>query len=494
MKLQQLLLVSDKLWIESFAKSLEVKKATKGSEILKGLEKELPEDALIRKVYGDKNDKSKRAFNQQTSDIYKQFLVFLSVQFREYPNVLLAKLTSTLSKFDERSFYTQADVLERTFSDTENYEALAQLQHLLRDHYGAKITKKPLYWEQIKKLTQTTETLQKLYALEAYFNDNDLIRRKRTVDKSGPSPEEHYYFIEQFFDDDSSRIQVKARIFWLRFTKTNNFHGLTSKPAKATIAEVITVLNKKPYLHFGNPEVLHQYVVQYLGYTSVDTAEPKQFRAMFNDYYVRFDNDRLLTLYPRMYQSLITTQSHYYTVRAGFQFMDDPKPMDKETEKGLEEVIEKMQLIRNKGSFEDEKHRLFGLMGEATARACLFGNHRIKAVELLEMLLVSEQQSQTSLGAHAVYINLCHCFFWTKQWDKMLDTYEKYLRLVKVNGWFDEPSRKTLEFMQFISNIKLELIDYSSDQIKTKSEIIFGNDLKSFEKFVPYTLSFLKLD
>ena len=404
--------------------------------------------------------------------------------------VFLARLAQLIQKGNESEFYSTSEVLERTFSDTENYEALVQLHHILRDHYGAKLTKKPLYWEQVKKLKQTNDTLQKLYSLEEYFNDNDLIRRKKATSKNELKPTDHYLFFEQHFNDETSdRIKLKARLFWLRFTKTNNFHGLTDEPAKKRISEIEKLLTKKPFLHFSNPEALHHYVLTYRVYTAVDTLSPKQFRAIFNEYYTTFDGNRLLDLYPRIYQSLITTQARYYTVRAGFQFMDDPTPLEKETEKGLEEVIEKMQLVRTKGSFEDENHRLFGMMGEATARACLFGDHRKKAVELLEMLFISEQQTQSSLGAHAVYINLCHCFFWTKQWDRMLETYEKYLRLVKVNGWFDEPSRKILEFMKLVSEVMLSTSKPDRAEIESKSETIFEKDGKSYQAVVPYSLS-----
>jgi hypothetical protein len=494
MKLKQLITISDKNWVDGFQKSLDKKKATKGSSIVTGLRKNVSEETLIAEVYGSCNDKTKRAFQQQLTDLYKQFLFFLCINHRDYPHQLLGEVSLLIQQGKETEFYALSEVLERTFSDTENYEALVQLHHLLRDHYGAKLTKKPLYWEQIKKLKQANDTLQKLYSLEEYFNDHDLIRRKKTIRKNEVAPADHYLFFEKHFNDETSdRIKLKARLFWLRFTKTNNFHGLTDEPAKKVISEIVKLLSKKPFLHFANPEALHHYVLTYRVYTAVDTLSPKQFRAIFNEYYATFDGNRLLEVYPRIYQSLITTQSRYYTVRAGFQFMDDPKPLEKETEKGLEEVIGKMQLVRTKGSFEDENHRLFGMMGEATAHACLFGDHRKKAVELLEMLFVSEQQTQSSLGAHAVYINLCHCFFWTKQWDRMLETYEKYLRLVKVNGWFDEPSRRTLEFMKLISNHMLGMGKTEPSKIEAECARIFEEDKKGFETFVPYTLSFLRL-
>lgn len=494
MKLKQLIDISETKWVDGFEKSLSEKKAAKGSAILSGLRGNYSEDKIQEAVYGESNQKIKRAFQQQLSDLYKQYLFFLSIHHRHYPHELLGRVSRLIQQGKETEFYADSDILERTFSDTENFEARVPLHQLLRDHYGAKLTKKPLYWEQIKKLKRANDTLQKLYTLEQYFNDHDLIRRKKATSKNELKPADHYLFFEQHFNDETSdRIKLKARLFWLRFTKTNNFHGLTDEPARKRISEIEKLLTKKPFLHFANPEALHHYVLIYRVYTAVDTLSPKQFRAIFNEYYATFDGNRLLELYPRIYQSLITTQARYYTVRAGFQFMDDPKPLEKETEKGLEEVIEKMQLVRTKGSFEDENHRLFGMMGEATARACLFGNHRKKAVELLEMLFVSEQQTQSSLGAHAVYINLCHCFFWTKQWDRMLDTYEKYLRLVKVNGWFDEPSRKTLEFMKLICNSMLGMNELTPQEIGSDIERIFEGDAKTYETFVPYTLEFLGL-
>lgn len=495
MKFTDLVSISHPTWVDSFVSSLEEQGTSKKPKVGMLLVQGISETEVIAQVYGSNSDKTKKTFNQTTSTLYKDFLTHLLIHHREYPDTWLANLRRLLGNANEAEFLQKAEVVERVLSDCEAFDHLIGLLHLLQDHHFQNKYNAKIYNDYTKKLRNSISWVSDYASIEEYYLIEDLTGRKRKGKWSKAQLDRHFTFYSQFFGTEHpDKTRIRARLFWLKTVKLNDYFNLNSTDSQKHSAEAFALMRKKPFLYFNLAEIMEFDNISYQAYTSFDIIQPTELNELFGSFFEKFDDEWLYQLYPRIVQALITTQVRFYNGKAGLKFYDDPVPLDPEVEKGLRGLIPMVQKIRNRSNVTDSGDRLYGLETEALCRLHLPGlEERKEAVRLLNSIRLQEQQSQHVSGAHILYSNLIQGHFYGKLWPGLLEEIDKYKRFVKAKGEFNPLITKIIEFNEMIGKIMLREIDMSPSEVKAKSKEIFNDDPQWYESVAKYSLKHLKL-
>ncbi|MCB0754076.1 MAG: hypothetical protein H6603_04765 [Flavobacteriales bacterium] len=496
MKLQLLVGFSRTEWLSAFEEELDERGATKKMQLFTHLKNGSSEVQMETGLYGNiaENRRSK-TLNQALSELYSEYLFFLLLHFRNYPEQLLSELKQALQLADEPRFYNLAECAERTFIDTDNQEALIVLYHLLRDHYYYKVTKQPLYREYHEKLTRAVELVREFNGLETFFIERDVLRKSKQNRSSDEDFEENCRFFESHFGKEKPhRTRILAHLFWLRNFFTYRFHSLATERPKQVADSLQDLIQKRPHSYLNYPEFIRFSSVSYRIYTGHVNLTAKQFNELFGQYYQTFDGAWILSLYPRMYQALLSTQVKYLVEKAGPRFLDDDRPWDKEVQKGLNDLISLLKRVRNKASFSDQADKRYGLASEALCLQYLGGEHLKRAIELYEIMLVQEQQNQNAFGKHIVYINLIYCSFLDKDFGLALENIGKYQRFTKVNGQFDSGTEKVIGFMEMVAKFKLGETKLSLEELRDWSANHFAGFENERALWEDYSFSHLAIN
>lgn len=494
MKFRNLISISSQQWVDSFLNSLEEKGTSKKNLVARSIFEKESDQQVLTNVYGSETDKTKRTFNQTTSTLYKEFLTHLLIRHREYPDILLANLRKLLAFAEEEEFLRQAEITERVLNDCEAFDHKIGLFHLFQDHHFQNKYKAALYAEYTGKLRVAISEVSAYASIEEYYLNQDLGIKKKKGKWNKSDLVRHHKFYQQFFGKGHpDKIRIRARLFWLKTLKLNDYFSLSSKDSQSLSNDVFSLMRKRPYLYFNLPEIAEFSNLSYRIYTSFEQIEPREFGELFNSFLENNDDDRLLKLYPRVVQAMITSQARYYGGRAGLRFIDDPQPMDKEIEKGLKGLLPMVSKIRNRSSFTDKNDRLYGLETEALCRQHLPGENRLEAAKLFELIRVQEQQMQHVMGSHMVHVNLMHCYFWAKRWPQLLEEIEKYKRFIKAKGELNPLITQILAFSELIGKLMLREVEMTPSEIKAKSKEIFKDYPKWHEDMAVYSMKHLKL-
>jgi hypothetical protein len=495
MKLQNFISISEEAWINTFSEELEERGAAKKLLLFKLLVDGDHEDGIAEKLYSNiQSERRRKTLNQALSELYSEYLHFLLLRFRNYPEKLLFELQQALMDGNETDFNSRSETVERVLIDTDNQEALVGFYHLLRDHSYYKISKPTLYKEYQTKLTEAIDHVREFHALESYFIANDVQRRSKKSAGSDEEFEAHSNFFKGHFGKERSyRTQLISRLFWLRNFFSYKFSSLASEEPKRIAKEMATLMEKRPHLYLHFPEFIQYSNISYLVYTDHENISERQFTDLFVDYHETFDAQWVLSLYPRMYQALLSTQMKYLTEKAGYRFIDDHSPLNPSVEKGLRDIISLLKRVRDKASYGDQEGKKYGLVTEALCLQHLGGTNLKRAIELYEIMLVQEQQNQNAFGKHIVYINLIYCCFLSREWGKTLEITEKYARFTKVNNSFNETIEKVIQFIEMMSRFMLDEVKISSSELHKWSVSHFQNDLGNYRIWAMYSTEHLQV-
>lgn len=496
MKFRDLVSISSKDWLTSFLEAIEENGASKKSRVAQMVIDGKKDEIILSEVYESTAEKTKKTFNQTISTLYKEFLTYLLINHREYPDVWLAELRKLLAKAEEANFLSLAEIVERVFSDCEAHDHQIGLYHLLQDHHFQNKYKPSVYSEYSTKLRTAISQVSDYTSIEEYYLKEDLTGRKKKGKWNKSDLDRHSNFYGRFFGSDyPDKTRIRARLFWLKTVKMNDYFNLSSIGSQQLSSEAYSILRKKPFLYFNLAEIIEFDNISYQAYTSFGLIEPSQLNNIFGSFFEKFDDDWLYQMYPRIVQALITTQVRYYNGKAGLQFIDDPVPLDPDVEKGLRGLIPMVQKIRNRPSMTDSGDRLYGLETEALCRLHLPGyEERKEAIRLLNIAQVQEQQNQHVSGAHVLYNNLIQGHYYAKHWDELLEEIGKYKRFVKAKGEFNPLITKIIDFNEMIGKLMLREIDITPKEIEQRSKELFKQYPKWYNDLAAYSIKHLKLD
>lgn len=494
-KFRNLISISSTEWLHSFLEEIEENGASKKSRVARMIVDEDEDEVVLTTVYGSDSEKTKKTFNQTISTLYKEFLTHLLIDHREYPDVWLSDLRRQLANANEVDFLRRAEIVERVFSDCEALDHQIGLLHLLQDHHFQNKYNAKIYNAYTEKLRNAITQVSDYASIEEYYLREDLTGKKKKGKWSKTELERHFSFYRKFFDSSHpDKTRIRARLFWLKTVKLNDYFNLNSTDSQKLSAEAFAIMRKKPFLYFNLAEIIEFDNISYQAYTSFDIIQPTELNELFGSFFEKFDDDWLYQLYPRIVQALITTQARYYNGKAGLRFYDDPIPMDPDVEKGLRGLIPMVQKIRNRTNMTDSGDRLFGLETEALIRLHLPGLAEIKeAIRLLNVARVQEQQNQHVSGAHVFYTNLIQGHFYGKLWPGLLEEIDKYKRFVKAKGEFSPLITKIIEFNELTGRLMLQEIEMSPSEIEAKSKEIFKDQPKWYNEIAVYSINHLKL-
>lgn len=495
MKFRQLISICSKAWLNSFVKELEGSSGSKKSQVAQMVMDGMEDDQVLLKVYGSESEKTKKTYNQTTSTLYKELLTHLLIHHREYPDSWLCDLRKLLGNANEADFLKTAETVERVLNDSEAFDHQIGLLHLLQDHHFQNKYNAKIYNGYTERLRNAITHVSEYASIEEYYLREDLTGKKKKGKWSKAQLDRHFTFYSQFFGTEHpDKTRIRARLFWLKTVKLNDYFNLNSADSKKVSAEALALLRKKPFLYFNLAEIIEFDNISYQAYTSFDIIQPTELNELFGSFFEKFDDDWLYQLYPRIVQALITTQVRFYNGKAGLKFYNDPVPLDPEVEKGLRGLIPMVQKIRNRSSVTDSGDRLFGLETEALIRLHLPDlEERKEAIRLLNSIRLQEQQNQHVSGAHVLYSNLIQGHFYGKLWPGLLEEIDKYKRFVKSKGEFNPLITKIIEFNELIGKLMLREIEMSASELEAKSKEIFKDQQKWYNEIAVYSINHLKL-
>lgn len=493
MKLRDLISIAQQDWVVGFLNTLR-ESGGKKARAFESLANGLSDENVLEKVYGNLSDKTRKTFNQTASTLYKEFLTYLLIQHREYPDVMMADLRRLLAKADEKEFLRRADVVERVFVDCEAFDHQISFYHLVQDHHFQNKYKAALYREYTAKLRAALKHASDYHSIEEYYLNEDLALKGKRGKWEQEKLDRHNEYYKAFFESDQPfKTQIRSRLFWLKTLKINNYFNLSSEDSQRLSEEAFDVLRKRPFLYFNLPEVAEFTNISYRLYSAFEVMNPHEANDLFNSYFEKHDDENLIALYPRVVQAMITTQVRYYGGKAGLRFVDDPKPMDAEIEKGLLGLLPMVKRIRNRPNFIEKGDRLYGLETEALIRQHLPGENRMESARLFEHIRVQEQQMQHVMGSHMIHVNLIHCYFWAKQWAELMEEIEKYKRFIKAKGELNPLISQILVFSEMIAKVMLREIEMTPTEIEARGKEIFKDHPKWHQDMAVYTIQHLKL-
>lgn len=459
--------------------------------VMDGIEDEI----ILSRVYGARSEKTKKTFNQTISTLYKEFLTHLLIHHREYADSWLYDLRRKLGKANEAEFLKTAEVVERVFNDCEAFDHQISLLHLLQDHHFQNKYNAKIYNAYTEKLRNAISSVSDYASIEEYYLQEDLTGKKKKGKWSKDELNRHFAFYSKFFGSDHpDKTRIRARLFWLKTVKLNDYFNLNSADSQKLSSEAFALMRKKPFLYFNLAEIVEFDNISYQAYTSFDIIQPTELNELFGSFFEKFDDDWLYQLYPRIVQALVTTQVRFYNGKAGLKFYDDPVPLDPDVEKGLRGLIPMVQKIRNRTSVTDSGDRLYGLETEALCRLHLPDlEERKEAVRLLNSIRLQEQQNQHVSGAHVLYGNLIQGHFYGKLWSGLLEEIDKYKRFVKAKGEFNPLITKIVEFNELIGKIMLREIDIAPTEIDQRCKEIFKDHPQWYNEMAVYSMNYLNL-
>lgn len=494
MKLKDLISVSKTEWLEGFKEELEERGAQKTTALFWQLAKGKAEKDVLKSVYSEVTDKTKRTFNSMVSSLYKEYLTYLVVYQRHYPEIMMADLKSALFYGDEDDFNNRVPIVERILTDTENLEQLSAFYILLKDHHYAKVTKPKLLDESRAKLRTVVAQLNDYHGLEDHFFDNDLGRLKKETKYTSEELQVFVEYYEQFYSEQHPvKTRIQARVLRIRLLFCFQMDRLNTDAASTVSNEVAALCKRYPYLYFTLPEMVAYSNISYQSYTGALVLPTEQFNDLFINYHNKFDGRWILATYPRIYQALLTCQISFNFQKAGIRFKDDQRTFDPSIKDAIERILSLIKRVRNRPSYSDENRKMYGILTEAYCWISLAGEHYPKAIEIFHFILKQEKQRVNAHGTHETYRYLCTAYFLNKDWDELLLTAEKYQRFINKNGQKDEASACTLQFQTTISQVMLNEVDYSAEELKQKCHEIYKGQDAEYERWVPYTLNHLNL-
>ena len=489
MKLQELISICERSWLEGFQKDLTEAGAGKSVAIMKSLQTEDADSTLVA-VYGDDDSKSRKLFNQQCSELYQKLIHFLETRHRYYSDQWMTDLRRSLQNAEISGFEEKAKKLERVFIDSENFEAASSLFSLLREHFNYARPNQPIQEEYQSKLMEQLE-LSRLFAeLENYFITNNIGRVSKTK-RADQELQTHLKFYQDLFSHHSFRIQISSRIYWLRTNYSMGFERLLNKSSKVAAQEVLKLMKRKPQLHFNFHEFLNFSATSYQVFTDHEGMSYREFQRLFESFRNVVDVDWLRKMYPRVYQAFLSAQVKFLTEKAGLRFFDDDRAWEPLLKEGIMATISELKTL--KYSETDSTKKAYGLSAQARCYQFLGGKNVSTAIELYSAMLAQEQQQKNAWGKHIIYVNLIQSYFLNKDWVGVMEKRDQYMRFVRKDGAFDDSTQAVIEFLYLVARIMNGVDSVSNGKLDIAGKAVLENSPESEQVWVRYAMKHLSL-